>query len=118
MSSCELLNEVQVNIDNSVFISSMSSCTHYVPNRWCQLQLLASVCSNTCFECRFLVFFVALSCWSYSPDCDCRQDVGQEHGRSGHRRLPRIVLFQVGRLKLEKAILSQAKLIATDLVEL
>ena len=87
MSSSELLNEVQVNIDNSVFISSM-------------------------------VFFVALSCWSYSPDCDCRQDVGQEHGRSGRRRLPRIVLFQVGRLKLEKAILSQAKLIATDLVEL
>ena len=66
----------------------------------------------------FWFFFVALSCWSYSPDCDCRQDVGQEHGRSGRRRLPRIVLFQVGRLKLEKAILSQAKLIATDLVEL
>ena len=29
-----------------------------------------------------------------------------------------IVLFQVGRLKLEKAILRQAKSIATDLVEL
>jgi hypothetical protein len=31
------------------------------------------------FECRVLVFSVALFCWSYLPDYDCRKDAGQEH---------------------------------------